>query len=236
MNRIKSLFKDFSREERLLWLFSLVFIALSFVIFDRENYMALLASLVGVTSLIFGAKGNPIGPLLSIIFSLIYGIISFSCRYFGEVILYWGITAPMSFVSLVAWLKNPYNGKRNEVKVNKISGKEIFFMSFFVIAVTVLFYFILKCFGTENLYLSTFSVTVSFAAIYLTFRRSPYFAIVYAVNDIVLIALWTLAAAKDISYISVVICFIVFLVNDIYGFINWRRIFERQQKNSDFAN
>ncbi len=30
----------------------------------------------------------------------------------------------------------------------------------------------------------------------------------------------TLAAMTDISYISVVICFVMFLANDIYGFIS----------------
>ena len=62
----------------------------------------------------------------------------------------------------------------------------------------------------------------------LTFRRSPYFALAYAANDVVLIVLWTLAAAEDISYLSVIICFVMFLVNDLYGFISWKRMEKRQ--------
>ena len=57
---------------------------------------------------------------------------------------------------------------------------------------------------------------------------SPYFALAYAANDVVLIVLWTLAAAEDISYLSVIICFVTFLVNDLYGFINWKRMEKRQ--------
>jgi nicotinamide riboside transporter PnuC len=76
---------------------------------------------------------------------------------------------------------------------------------------------------------STISITTSFIAAYLTFRRSPYFALAYASNDIVLIVLWVLASFKDISYISVVICFAVFLFNDLYGFYNWQRL-EKTQK------
>ena len=67
-------------------------------------------------------------------------------------------------------------------------------------------------------------MTTSFIAVYLTFRRSPYFALGYAANDVVLIVLWSLAAAENISYISVLICFIMFLINDVYGFFNWRRM------------
>ena len=78
---------------------------------------------------------------------------------------------------------------------------------------------------------STLSVTTSFVAVYLTFRRSPYFALAYAANDIVLIVLWVLASISDVRYVSVIVCFIAFLVNDIYGFINWHRMKIRQREN-----
>lgn len=88
--------------------------------------------------LIFNAKGNPFGQLLMIIFSLIYGVISYSFSYYGEMIT-------------------------------------------------------------------------------------------YTTNDIVLIILWTIATMSHISYLSVVICFIAFLFNDLYGFVNWLNIRKRQQ-------
>ena len=95
-------------------------------------------------------------------------------------------------------------------------------------AVTAVFYFILDAFDTANMLPSTPSVTTSFMAVYLTFRRNPFFALAYAANDIVLIILWTMAALEDISYLSVVICFIVFLVNDLYGFASWLKMGKRQ--------
>lgn len=96
-------------------------------------------------------------------------------------------------------------------------------------AVTVGFYFILKAFGTANLILSTLSVTTSFIAVYLTFRRSPFYAAGYAANDIVLIILWILAARENSGYVSVAVCFGAFLVNDLYGLISWRKIEKRQR-------
>ena len=230
ISNIKSKLSYFTRGERVLWCVSVLLIAASFFLFDRLNYMTLAASLIGVTSLIFNAKGNPIGQALMIVFSILYGIISFSFSYYGEMITYLGMTAPMAAFALISWLKNPYNGNRSEVKVNRLSRKEIMLMCGLTIAVTWGFYFILKLLGTTNLIPSTISVTTSFLAVYLTFRRSAWFAIGYAANDIVLIVLWVMATVKDISYISVVICFAVFLVNDIYGFINWARMKKRQSE------
>ena len=227
---LKKITSYFTKTEILIWTVSVIFITVSFAVFDRESYLTLIASLIGVTSLIFNAKGNPIGQVLMVIFSIIYGIISFSFSYYGEMITYLGMTLPMAVFALISWLRNPYKGKHSEVKVNRVSKKEIVFMAILAALVTAVFYVILKYLNTANLFFSTASVTTSFIAAYLTFRRSPYFALVYASNDIVLIILWILATITDISYLSVVICFIVFLVNDIYGFINWKKMQRNQTK------
>ena len=196
----------FTKLELTLWSGSTAAIVTSFFLFDRENYMTLAASIIGVTSLIFSAKGNPIGQLLMVIFSILYGIISYTFRYYGEMITYLGMTAPMAVFALISWLRNPFKGNKAEVAVNRLHRREIYAMLLLSVAVTVLFYLILAHFGTANIAPSTLSVTTSFIAVYLTFRRSPYFALAYASNDIVLIVLWTLAAMENITYISVIIC------------------------------
>ncbi len=220
----------FSKFEAALWMFSVMAIVVSFCVFDKTNYMTLCASLIGVTSLIFNAKGNPFGQFLMVVFSLLYGIISYSFAYYGEMVTYLGMTMPMAIFALISWLRNPYNGNRSEVKVNSISKKENVYMWIGTLLVTILFYFILKYFHTANIIPSTLSVTTSFLAVYLTFRRSPYFALAYATNDIVLIVLWIMASVYDVKYISVVVCFAAFLFNDIYGFFSWRKMEKRQAK------
>lgn len=220
----------FSKSEILLWSASVLLITGSFCLFDRVNYLTLAASLIGVTSLIFNAKGNPFGQFLMVLFSLLYGIISYSFSYYGEMITYLGMTMPMAVFALISWLKNPYQNNRAEVKVNTIGRKEILFMWIGTAIVTVIFYFILDHFRTANMVPSTLSVTTSFVAVYLTFRRSPLFALAYAANDVVLIVLWILASIHDIRYLSVVVCFIAFLVNDIYGYISWQKMLKRQSQ------
>ena len=225
---MKTIRTYFSKTELALWSVSVLFIIISFCIFDRESYLTLAASLIGVTSLIFNAKGNPIGQALMIVFSLLYGIISFTFAYYGEMITYLGMTMPMALFTLISWLRNPYNGNKAEVKVNSISKKEQVLMWLLTDIVTVLFFYILRYFDTANIVPSTLSVTTSFIAVYLTFRRCPTFALAYAANDIVLIVLWVMASVYDTKYISVVVCFAAFLINDIYGYINWQRMKRRK--------
>ena len=225
---IKKLKGYFTKSEALLWAVSALFITVSFIIFDRCNYLTLIASLIGITSLIFASKGNPVSQILMIIFSLLYGYISLGFAYYGEMITYLGMTLPMAVISLIQWLKNPFRGKKSEVSVKSAGKKEIIIMLVTTALVTFIFCFILKALETANLYVSTLSVATSFAAAYLTALRCPYFALVYAMNDLVLIILWSYASFFDISYLSVVICFLMFMINDSYCFISWRKMQKRQ--------
>lgn len=233
LNLLKWLNRYFTKTEKLLWSGSVLLILCMFLLFDRENYLTLAASLIGVTSLIFMAKAHPFGQLLVILFSLLYGIISYSFAYYGEMLTYLGMTMPMAAFALVSWLRNPYQGNHAEVQVNHLRRWEYLLMAVLVGAVTVIFYFVLAYFHTANLIPSTVSVATSFGAAYLTFRRNPWYAAWYAANDLVLIVLWILAAMVDSMYLSVAVCFVAFLANDLYGFINWRRIASRQSAQAD---
>ena len=225
---MEKLLNYFTKAEKILWVSSTLMILASFLISQQSGILGLISSLIGITALILCAKGNPFGQVLMIIFCCIYTYISYTFSYYGEMITYACMTLPMAVFSLVSWLRHPYKGNKAEVKVNSIKGKEYAFLIVLDIVVTVVFYFILRYFDTANLFLSTLSITTSFGAAYLTMRRSPHYALWYVANDIVLILLWTMAAMKDISYISVIICFVAFLANDIYGFISWKKMQKRQ--------
>ena len=120
MFKFKALTNYFTKKEIALWASSVILIVISFLLFDRGNYLTLIASLIGVTSLIFSAKGNPLGQLLMVFFSIMYGVISYTFAYYGEMVTYLGMTLPMAVFALISWLRNPYNGNRSEVKVNNI--------------------------------------------------------------------------------------------------------------------
>lgn len=183
---IQKIFDYFSKGELTLWCFSVALILVSFNIFGGNGFLSLIASLIGVTSILLNAKGNPIGQMLMIIFSLLYGIISYSFSYYGEMITYLGMTMPMAAFALITWLRHPYNGNHSEVQVNSLTKKEMILMFLPAAGFTLVFYWILNYFHTANIIPSTISITTSFLAVYLTFRRSSYFSLAYAANDIVL--------------------------------------------------
>ena len=123
MHKFKGALNYFTKAEIILWTVSVGMIILSFCLFNDGNYLNLIASLIGVTSLIFIAKGNPLGQILIVIFSSLYGIISYSFSYYGEMITYLLMTLPMAVIAFVSWIKNPYKNNKAEVEINKSLSK-----------------------------------------------------------------------------------------------------------------
>lgn len=225
---MKNPFKLLTKFDYIFWSISVTVLIVFFAVF-KGDVLTLICSLIGITGLIFIAKGHILGQIITIIFAVVYAIISFGYRYYSELITYAFMTLPMAIIALISWIKHPYKNS-GEVEISKVSKKQIIICSSLALIITVGFYFLLKFLNTPNLLVSTFSITTSFVAVYLTALRSPYYAVAYACNDIVLIVLWVLATVDSISYLPMVICFCIFFLSDIYGFVSWKIRQKRQSK------
>ena len=221
-------FRHLTRFEWCLWGVSLAVVTASFLLGGRDGILSLIASLLGVTALIFVARGDVAGQALTIVFSILYAIVSFDLHYYGEMITYLCMSAPMAAFSVVSWLRHPYAENRSEVRMTRLKRSAAVLTVLLSLVVTAIFYFILRTLGNAELLVSTVSVTTSFLAAFLLFLRSPWYALAYAANDVVLIVLWIIAAMDDVSYLSMVACFLMFLCNDLYGFFNWLKLRRKQ--------
>ena len=208
-------FKSLNKHDYLLWAISLLVVMISNIMTGVEDVMTLVSTLTGVTALIFLAKGHVFGQILTVAFSIMYAITSYKFRYYGEMITYVGMTLPIAVMSVVSWLRHPYEKGKSEVKIHILTFFEKVLMIISTLAVTAFFYYILKWLDTPNLVVSTVSITTSFLASYLMFYRNSFYAVAYAANDVVLIILWILASIEDFSYFPMIICFLMFFVNDL---------------------
>ena len=133
---LKKLNNYFTTFEKILWIGSIVLITGSAVMFGKDGILSVIASLIGATSLLLNAKGNPIGQALGVIFSILYAIISFSFAYYGEMITYLGLTGPMALAAFISWIRNPFAKGKAEVTVNHIHRGEVLFMFVLTAVVT----------------------------------------------------------------------------------------------------
>lgn len=222
-------FKSLAKKDWAIWIGSLFVVTISNLVSGDFSLLTLIAALFGVTSLIFAAKGNVWAQIIIIIFCILYGIISWRFRYWGELITYVGMNLPMAVWAAITWFKNPSKENGNQVAIQKLKKKHIIILFLSSIVITFVFYFLLLALRTPNIIFSTVSITTSYIAAALTMLRSSYYALGYALNDIVLIVLWILASRENPVYIPVVVNFFIFFLNDMYGFFSWK---QRESKQS----
>ena len=225
------LFANFNKKELTAWVLSLTLIMLSQLLLGNTEWAFMVVSMVGISALIYTAKGHVMGPLIMILFSITYSLISLSFDYYGEAITYGGMTLPMSILALIAWVKHP-SSEKNQVKTAVLTKREWLICGLYAILVTGALGIVLYLFDTPNLVLSTISVTTSFVAVYLTYKRSQYYAVAYALNDLILIGLWVYASTTHEAYMPLVVCFSLFLIYDIYGYIAWNKMSNKQKSTT----
>lgn len=227
---MKKAFSSLRRTDIIVWCISVLLIAISYLLSPDGGLINSITSLLGVTAIIFVARGQVLGQVLLASFALLYGVVSYFQSYYGETAICIFLSLPLAAFAIITWYKNPYKDS-GEVSIRRLKGSDMLLLLPLTAAVTVLMYFLLSYIGTANILWSTFSIATSFLAAGLTVLRSPYFALGYVLNDLVLIVLWVMAAFNDSSAVSMVFCFLGFLLNDSYSFVCWR-IREKKQKTA----
>ncbi len=228
---LKKILKYFSPFEWALYGGGIAVITAGFLIGTERNVLSYVSALLGISCVIFNAKGSVWGQIISIGFALTYAAFAYFNRYYGEMIIYLALMFPIHVASIFSWLKNKNSkAKHLEVKINTLSVREYVLAATGGAALTVGFYFLLRALNTDNLVVSTISLVTSLAAAYLMLRRCEYFSLCFVANDIVLLVLWSMKMATDgISVLPSIISFCLYLLNDTYSFISWKRIKRRQR-------
>ena len=226
---IKKFFAYFTIFEWCLWGIGIVAITASFFIFSAGDILSYLSSVFGLTSLILMAKGNFVGLIIGVVFTLTYAMFSYTQAYYGEMLIYLCVYLPLKIISIFNWTKNKFGKNVMQVKVGTFRRTECIVCSLLIFALTVPFYFLLKYLNTDNLIISTISLIPSLAATYCMLRRIEYFSLCYVLNDIVMVIVWSIKLSDGFDALPSVIAFSFFILNDLYSFINWKRLKKKQR-------
>lgn len=227
---MKKFLKDWKWQELLLLTISALTITIIFILSKDKNIISYIVSILGITSVMMCSKGLFYAPVIDFVYYILYIIMSFQQKYYGEVFIFIFIMIPLSVSTLVVWFKNK-NKDSSTVKINKISKREWIILFIVCLIIPLVFYYVLKILNTSQLIVSTLSIVTSVFASYLLLRRSSYYAIGYILNDIVLIILWSLTFNNgNLSNLPLVISLCVYLINDFYGLFRWKKQEKEQNK------
>lgn len=222
--------KGYNLIDILLITIGLVSVVASSIVF-KSSWVVLAQSVLCLLTVFTQAKGKVITQIFGILTFIFYIYTSYSKQLYGEAILYLVILLPMYVYGLIHWLA--YRDKDEKVVIvrSNLSKKEwlVFLLSFVCVSVGV--YYLLKALNTAQLIVSTLSFISMLPAMYLLMRRCKWNQVAFLLNDLFVPILWlVLVINGDLSFISVVICFVFQLVYDIYGIFEWIKL-EKKQNN-----
>ena len=220
---MKKIFKEWTKFQMYLLIFSSIILIMSGII-SRSDYLTIICSLVLLLVVLTQAKGKVISQFLGIVFVVIYSIVAYRNRYYGEVIIYFFIMLPLFIAGIISWIKN-IDEDTNRVKANEITIREWNVLIIISGILFVILYYILKYFNTAQLFISTLSMITSLFATYLLTRRSKYGFLFYIGNDIILFILWGVVVIQgNFSVLPLVINQVINMINDTYGWYSWNKI------------
>ena len=223
------LLKEWTIFEKILLFGSIIVISSVGLVF-KSDLLTTSCSLLCIITVLLIAKGKNIGQVLGVLVTIMYSVVAYKNKYYGEVLINLLLMLPLYIIGIITWI-NHKDEKTNFVEINSIQKKEWIIVAIVFICAFIGIYNLLKFFNTNELIVSTISVLVSLFAAYLQMRRSRYSFSFYLINDIVLMFLWGIPVIQgNYTLFPILLNPMVNFINDMYGSYNWKRT-EKIQKD-----
>ncbi len=227
MNSIKKYFGDWTLWEK-LWLAISTILIIGLSIYWQDTVMGIICSLTGIWCVILVAKGRISNYWVGIVNVILYAIISYGYKYYGEVMLNAFYFLPMQFIGAWIWIKNKNKTKKDTVKTTMLSNKNRILWGVISIVGSVGYGIVLKLLGGGLPFIDSMSTVLSIIAMILMAWRYMEQWVLWIIVDIVTIILWFVVLVNGGNDVSILLMWIAYLINAIYGLVNWYKMYKIQ--------
>jgi nicotinamide mononucleotide transporter len=229
MKKLVNIFREWTIIELVLLASTLILIIGSGILY-KSSWITIIASLSGTLYALYQARGKVLAQFIGIIEVILYSYLSYTNKYYGEVLLYVLLVLPLNITGIFSWIKNKSDITKKVIQ-SELKRREWLILGIGSVVLFFIIYLLLRYFNTSELLVSTFSLVIYLIATYLVVRRSKYGFLFYILSDIILIILWSIPIFKgDLLLIPILFEPLILLFNDTYGWISW----SKENKNEHF--
>lgn len=222
MGKVKEIFKDWSRFE-ITWLISSTSIMIVLSLISGDNLLALLSGLTGILGVVLAAKGKVSTYFFATINVAIYAYLTFQNALYGEFMLNTFYYIPMNFVGFYLWSRHK-NEENGEVQGRALTPKQIIVLLLAVTAVVIGYWQLLSHIGGQLALIDAMSTIFSVVALILQVTRYAEQWLLWIIVNVVSVVMWLLLIGKDSSAVTMVVMWVAYLFNSIYGYYNWKKL------------
>jgi len=229
VERLKNYFKDWTVFEK-VWLLTFTIINIYLFFAWQDTVIGLITSLTGMLCVVLVAKGKVSNYWFGIINVTLYAYIAWGQKYYGEVMLNALYFLPMQFIGWWMWSKNTLKDKKDDVKAEFLTNKGRILWTIISIIGVYVYGLILKKMGGNLPFVDSISTVLSVLAMILMAKRYMEQWILWIIVDIVSIIMWFKVFVTGGEDVSMLVMWLSYTVNAIYGLINWIKLHKSQQK------
>ncbi|MDQ0270998.1 nicotinamide riboside transporter PnuC [Cytobacillus purgationiresistens] len=226
-----NIFKDWTIFEK-IWLsvFTLVNVYLFFAWGD--SLLGFISSITGMLCVVLVAKGKISNYYFGIIQTATYAYISYTYGLYGESMLNGLFYLPIQFIGIYLWNKNKTEASTigEDVAVKRLSRQGWVILIIMSIVASAVYAYFLNLIGGQQVRLDSVAVVLSIVAQVLMLKRFAEQWVLWIVVNILSISLWLITLLKTGGNDwSMLVMWSAFLVNSVYGYINWIKMSNKQR-------
>ena len=219
---IGALKRDFLgwKKWQILWIVFANVMILGVSLYLGDTVIGILASLTGVTCVILCGMGKVSNYFFGTINVLLYAIVAWNAKYYGDVMLNLFYYFPTNMIGWVAWIKH-MDKEKNEVYKKRMTWKQDVILALISVVGVLGYSYVLKLLGGNLPIVDSMSTVFSVIAQILMIKRFMEQWIIWIIVDIVSVIMWIAAFFNGGESIAVLIMWSVFLVNAVIMFVKW---------------
>ncbi len=225
MNKVRNVVKEELlgwKPWEVAWLIVACTTILALSVYWQDTAMGIVSAIAGVACVVCTGKGKLSAYLFGTINTLLYAIISYKARFYGEVMLNALYYFPMQFYGIYVWSKH-MNEETHEVEKKEMQPRRKILLGIIVAGATAVYGFILQTLGGTLPYVDALSTVVSVVAMIISIKMYAEQWILWIVVDVVTVIMWAFAFMQGSDSIATLLMWVVYLVNAFLMYAKWMK-------------
>ena len=187
-----------------------------------DPWYGTLSAVSGVICVVLVAEGRISNYAWGLINCVLYGLVSYQNKFYGDMSLNWFMYVPFQFIGFYIWHKSMNLSDDGELEVKVLSPRELLIGALLVCWMTFVLGTALNHFGGAHPFTDASNVVWSVAATWLMAKRYREQWFCWICVNITGIAMWSMATiANEGPGLSSLAMWLAFFVNSLYGVYKW---------------
>lgn len=212
-----------------VWMFFTNAVILLISLYQGDSVIGIGSALTGVTCVVLCGMGKTSYYTFGLANIILYAIVAWKARYYGDVMLNLLYYLPTNIFGWFEWRKQ-MNADTNSVIIRRLTYKNKLFLVL-ICGISVYIYgIVLRALGGNLPIVDSASTVLSIIGQFLLIKRYIEHWFIWLIVDSFDVVMWIAALKTDGASVATLLMWIVFTINAVVMYLQWRFDIKRQSQ------